>query len=206
MLAAVERGTLKSSLPCSPSHVFYVALPHHVSRDAGAVFIQGMKGPTYIRNSSEGVTYVGTEAPEAPSPPTSHDDLRARLGAQVEKSRVYQALKFVPTESSDANATLYFSIVRQAFDSFAKIWPRAERHVIAWGIHPFYAGGLERFHEGLRTADATIHFIDDILPNASEDPERYGLHRSDLHPNEVAHAAVADYIVMNVLKFEAPEL
>lgn len=199
MLAAIDRGALATDPPCKPSHVFYVALPHHIHRAARKASFSA-SGPTYRLSSQGTLEYLGT------NPERNADSVDAAsrrwlelLKGQLRKSRLLQALKNRPPQTTEDDITLYFAIVGEAFRLLHRRWPEAELHVISWDLHSFFSNGRDRFHTGLEAIQAKVHFIDEILPGYTQDPGRYGLHGLDLHPNPLAHELVASYISQRVL-------
>jgi hypothetical protein len=199
MLASIERGELAGSPPCEPTHIIYAALPHHVLRAAGKTAFS-VFGPRYRLGPDGGPQYVGTTPRAAVG--ASRRGWRAQVAEQLAKSRI-RGVVAERMQATEGDVELYFAIVREAFRRFASRWPKAERHVISWDIHPFYSNGVARFHEGLKTVDATVHSIDDILPGYTKDPGKYALDRADMHPNARAHEMVATYLANHLL---LPEL
>lgn len=199
MLATLERGDLANQPPCAPTHIFYAALPHHVHRAAGKTSFSGL-GPRYRLVPGGGLEYVGTpHAAEAASDSMLWDKWKRRLTDQLAKSQIYRAWTLRPPATTEADVALYFAIVREAFSQMHRRWPDAELHVIGWDIHDFYSNGQARFHSGLQTVGAKVHFIDDILPGYSRAPEKYGLHPLELHPSGTTYERVASYLAENVL-------
>ena len=191
MLATMERDDLALA-PCEPTYIVYVAAPHHVLRAAGKV-PELTYGPQY-RLGPKGIPeYLGTKPP-----PPKWWRWRDRLHDQLSKSQIYRALPD-RIRTTEEDIELYFAIVREAFSRFKRRWPKAELYVIAWDLHDHHSNGQARFHQGLETVGAKVHFIDDILPGYTKDPTRYALHRHDLHPNPAAHEMVASYLIQKVL-------
>jgi hypothetical protein len=195
MLAAIERGTLAGRPLCEPTHVVYVALPHHVPRAAGKTYFSTL-GPRYRLKPDGNPEYLGTN-PEGGF--SGWRSWRFGVGHQLAKSRLLFKLMDRPPPTTDEDLKLYFSIVDLTFRLFKQHWPKAALHIISWDIHPHFANGTERFHAGLRGVPATIHLIDDILPGYSADNNRYGLHPADLHPNAMALEMTAAYVAGRIL-------
>jgi hypothetical protein len=195
MLAAIERGTLAGRSLCEPTHVVYVALPHHVPRAAGKTYFSTL-GPRYRLNSDGNPEYLGTNPDSGFS---GWRSWRFGVGHQLAKSRLLFKLMDRPQPTTDDDLKLYFSIVDRAFRLFRQHWPKAALHIISWDIHPHFANGADTFHAGLRGVPATIHLIDDILPGYSADNNKYGLHPADLHPNAMAHEMTAAYVAARIL-------
>jgi hypothetical protein len=195
VLAVIERGDLATWQPCEPTHVLYAALPHHVHRAVGKDWSR--RGPRYRVTPSGALEYQGTTPDAGKATVVSEDGsaLGRRLMDQVWKSRIYLAWSTSPERTTESEIELYFAIVRKAYRLFKRRWPDAKFHLISWDIHDFYANGRARFHKGIKSVEATVHFIDDILPGYTKNPVKYGHHVSDLHPNAMAHEMVAAYLV-----------
>lgn len=199
MLAAVERGSLATDPPCDPTHVFYVALPHHIHRAAGKTPFSG-SGPRYQLNAQGKPEYLGTNLGQRSRSVRSEWGWLKWLRDQARKSRLLHALKNRPTQTTtEDDIALYFAIVRKAFHLFGRRWPEAKLHIISWDVHSFYSNGVAVFHKGLKSVHAQIHLIDDILPGYTQNPVKYEIHQIDPHPNVLAHQLVASYLSERVL-------
>jgi len=194
MLATIERGELATNAPCDPTHVFYIAQPHHVLRAAGKTDFS-VRGPRYRLGKDGTPEYLRT-SPDQPALIW----WQKKLTAQLSKSRVYRALTMRPTIPTEQDLDLYFAIVRRSFDLLGRRWPRAQLHVVSWDLQSIYARDLTTFHDRLKANGLNVHFIEQILPGYVDDPARYSLHRFDLHPNPFALQKVATYVVERILK------
>jgi hypothetical protein len=200
MLAIIESGRL-AALPCRPRYVLYLALPHHVLRAVGHTPWSKI-GPRF-RFQDGHVVYRGTFL----TPPRAQRWLaRAweRARAQFAKSRLIafagERLEFHPSAS---DIRLYFAIVARIRDRLAQQYPTAEFHVIAWDMHPWFAGGAG-FADSLLTITPHVHRIEAILPGYAADPDRYAIHAGEQHPNALAHDLIAKYVVEDILGLEYP--
>ena len=200
MLAAIDQGTLASNPPCAPTHIFYAALPHHIPRAAGNTSFS-VSGPRYRLGSNGIPEYLGTNVMRSAIAADSESwrGWLEQLKDQLRKSRILNALRDRSPQTTEDDTALYFAIVEQAFRLFERRWPEAELHLISWDIHSFFSNGQARFHEGLESIHARVHFIDEILPRYTLDPTKYGIDRRDLHPNALAHELVASYLSKRVL-------
>jgi len=190
MLAMLERGELSGTPPCEPTHIVYLALPHHALRAGGKTSFSG-KGPRYRLRADGTAEYVETPSETSAEPPGW---LEEKWEYQLTKSQVVRALKRRSITATDADIALYFAIVRQCYRIFGERWPRAERHIISWDIYDYIVDGKERFHQGLATVDAKVHNIDAIIPGYSENPVPHSLHYLETHPNARSYELVAKYL------------
>jgi len=194
MLATLERGELAEKPPCEPTHVVYVALPHHVLRAAGKTSYSGA-GPRYRLGPRGEAEFVGVASAATAPASTSQSWWRRELEYQATKSNVRRMFVSRTAAPTTADEDLYFAIVRQAFGLMRDRWPSAQRHVVSWDLHAQFANGLEKFHRGLRTIDARIHPIDAIAPFYTADPMPFSIHALDQHPNARMDDLVARYFV-----------
>lgn len=200
MLAAIERGALATDPPCEPTHLFYVALPHHIHRAARKTTFSGA-APRYRLGPNGIPEYLGTNLGRSAGAVdgSSWREWLRPLTHRLCRSRICRALRDRPLPTTEDDIALYFAIVRQAFRLFERRWPEAEIHVISWDIHSFLSNGQARFHDGLESIHAHVHFIDEILPGYTQDPTQYGIDQLDLHPNASSHRLVASYLSERVL-------
>jgi hypothetical protein len=200
MLAAIEQDTLASNPPCAPTHISYAALPHNILRAAGKTSFSA-SGPRYQLGSNGVPEYLGTKLMRSAIAADSGSwrGWLERLKDQLRKSRILNALRDRSPQTTEDDIALYFAIVEQAFRLFERRWPEEELHLISWDIHSFFSNGQARFHEGLESIHARVHFIDEILPGYTQDPAKYGIDRRDLHSNASAHELVASYLSKRVL-------
>jgi hypothetical protein len=196
MLASVERGELSGTPPCVPTHIVYLALPHHALRAAGKTSFSG-SGPRYRLLADGSVEYIGTPGKaSAPAPGWFAE----KWEYQLTKSEIVRALERRPTIATDADLDLYCAIVRQAYRIFGERWPRAARYIVSWDIHDYIVSGQERFHRGLATVDARVYDIDSIIPGYSQDPEPHSIHHLELHPSAQTYYLVAAYLAAEVTR------
>lgn len=198
MLAILERGELSGRPPCEPTHVIYVALPHHVLRAAGKT-PYSTHGPRYRLRPDQQPEYAGTKIGVA-EPTVSHENwLRRELDFQLSKSSVRRALLRRPPRTTEADIELYEAILKRTFQLMEHRWPSAQLHVIGWDIHDFFANGRQRFHRVLDTVGAHVDYIDDIVPGYTDDVPAHSIHPLELHPNARTYATVARYLAARVL-------
>jgi hypothetical protein len=197
MLAILERGELSRSLPCAPTHIIYLALAHHILRAVGKTSFSE-RGPHYQLRANGEVAYLGTPA----STSAQHSESRSwwvrELEYQSTKSWIWHAFAVRTPAPTDADLDLYFAIVRKAFGLAAARWPSAQRHVISWDILDEFVG-RDRFHHGMATVDARVHFIDSIVPGYTQNLLQHSLDPLDVHPNARTYHRVAQYLAERVI-------
>jgi hypothetical protein len=198
LLARVEQGDLANGEPCRPTHLFYLAIPHHVLRAAGRT-PYSERSPRYELDRRGVLVYRGTPR-LTPPPPGRIAALRRRIAEQLRKSRLVRAAAAREPRPTADDLRLYLAIVGRSSRLLAERFPTAEFHVLAWSLHASRAGGRERFLEGLRAVAANVHEIEEALPGYGEDSAPYELHPRDRHPNAAAHDLIARYVVERILE------
>ena len=191
MLAMLERGDVAASVSCKPSHVFHLALPHHVMRVAGKA-VRG--GPVYALGSDGKLQWRRQSKFQM-----QLVRLANNANSLLQRSSLYRFLAERDALPSEADLSLYFAVLSRTNELAAAQWKGAELHILAWNIHPWYSRDFKTFLAGLSKTGWRIHEITNVLPGYDKEPERYGLHPSDLHPNPLAYNLVAAYIADRVL-------
>jgi hypothetical protein len=197
MLAALQHDLVDDVMLCDPrqvSHVFYQGITDHVGRAAGRVWSDA-PGPRYALSPDGAVTLIGRLEDQG-------DDrtLSERIVTQITKSYIYKAAiagRFIHSYSKE-DIELYLRIIEEARRMARKEFPSVEFHVLWWDENNL---DNRRIREGLRQRGITVHLMSDILPNYRTDAlnMQYRLHRYDAHPNALANALIADYLVDEVL-------
>lgn len=182
MLAAVESGFVRRAAPCTPRHVFYLAISEHVNRAVGRTRSQE-KGPRFVLRADGTVHRDGNLDEHRPS--------QARL---LESSRLIRTA-YDSIMPSPADFNLYYKIVQRTRDLFAAHHPKVEFHVLNWNLNHGQLFGPDIATDGIR-----VHALDSIMP-VVETAEYKIPH--DGHPNPRAHELLADYVVRAIL--DAPE-
>jgi len=197
VVASLEQGVFARQTPCPPTHVVYLALPHHVLRAAGRTAFS-RRSPRYELDASGVPVYRGTPSP--PAEPNAGGKLVERAVEQLDKSNLRRllALRREP-RPTEADLRLYFALVRRIRELLASQYPDAELHVLAWGLHGWFGGGVDRFRAGLRAVVPRVHVVEDVLPRYAESPHLYALDPLDEHPNARAHEIIADYVADRIL-------
>ena len=189
MLAALESGRVDEIVECRPTHVVYQAIIPHVERAAGLA-AWDRQGPRYTSRQDGGVTLAGRFDDEAVNPPW-----KTWLG----RHQTYATLFGRRRAANDEEIRLYAEIVGSARSFVEQAFEGAEFHVLIWdndGLpsHDRVMRALER--ENLR-----LHRVSDVLPGYRGNKARFELSVHDHHPNAAAHAAIAGYVVGNILKY-----
>jgi len=197
MLAALEYGIVDEIATCEPRYVFYQAIVAHITRAAG-VSSSDRHGPRYRRLRTGELFYDG-----------QFDDEESRVPAELapRRSALYHGViskSFLVKEIHrgtvifSGNLELLVAIVDRSRRLIERRWPEAEFHVILWNER-FEIRNL-RLGRALSGEGFRVHRISDILPGYLADRDRYRLGMGDRHPNALAHAMIADYIVGEVLE------
>ena len=197
MLAILERGELSRSSPCEPTHIIYLALAHHILRAVGKTSFSE-RGPHYQLRANGEVAYLGTPASAPAQQSVSRSWWVRELEYQSTKSWIWHALALRTAAPTDADLDLYFAIVRKAFGLAAARWPSAQRHAISWDILDEFVG-RDRFHHGMATVDAQVHFIDSIVPGYTQNLLEHSLDPLDVHPDARTYLRVAQYLAERVV-------
>ena len=177
--------------------MIYLALPHHVLRSAGRTKYSA-HSPRYALDASGAPVYQGTPPP--PADPTRADKLLGRGLEQLDKSNLYRLLTSAPEpRPTEGDIRLYFALVRRAAELLARQYPSAQFHILAWGLHDWFGGGVARFRAGLLEATPRVHYVEEFLPRYRESPYLYALDPQDEHPNARAHEVIAAYVAEHIL-------
>ena len=194
MLAMVERGDLAEDAPCTPAHIVYLALPHHVVRAAGKTDFSA-RGPRY-RLGTEGIPqYVPPHT--SGSQPATWDQ---RVVEQLSKSALYRRLTARGPRTTSAEIDLYFALAKRAIVLFKRRWPSVGVHVVGWDLDHDFAQDRATFHRRLNELGVNVYFLEDILPGYVGDPAKYSVHEFDRHPSAAAHQMVASYLAERLLR------
>ncbi len=197
MLASLERGELSRASPCEPTHVIYLALPHHIHRAAGkTTFSSG--GPRYQLRAGGSLVYLGTPAAIAASGPAQRSWWLGELDYQFRKASIRRAFAGRPPTTTDGDIDLYFAVVREAYRIVGERWPAAQRHVISWNIHDYFALGQARFYRGLATVDANVHSIESMVPGYALNLAKHSLDPLELHPSGQTYRRVAQHLAAHL--------
>jgi len=192
MLAALEHGIVDRASDCEPSYVVYQAILAHVNRASGLTS-NGTTGPWYRRSEDGTVAYAGDFAQR-----NGVEDgvSRSRLHAALTASHVYRELHRGTVEYGE-HVELMAAIVDTARQRILAKWPECEFHVIFWDER-FQLKTLE-LEWALRRHGFEIHEISDVLPGYLQDKAKYWISPTDRHPNALAHATMANYVVQEIM-------
>lgn len=189
MLAALELGWVEEVIDHPPEYVVYQAIPAHVRRCAGLTDWD-RHGPKYRLDETGEAVLAGHFDDEAGT-------LTAMVRDILDRSLAYRKILGRERQMDTAELELYVSVVRKARDFVISRFPGCQFHVILWDY-----GDLEihkAIDEGLSAAGIPVHVIGDFLPEYTADPRSYELSSQDRHPNPRAHAAIADFVVEEIL-------
>jgi hypothetical protein len=184
MLAALERGMVKSRIEHPPRFAFYTAIVDHVRRAAGRATWDTFLGPRYVL-SGDTVRYAG---PFKDSAPVASEDPLERAGSLLAKSAILRRLR-PGLGDADAAETLA-AIVDAARVRFERDFPGAEFQVLFWGAP---SARLRDLTGRLERRGVVVHQVAAVLPGYSENPERYEI-SGESHPTAEAYDLVARYL------------
>jgi hypothetical protein len=200
MLSAIEHGAVSKIVDCKSNVVIYQALTAHIERAAGLV-PWDTHGPKYVLAQDGTLRYEGHFDDHSYSNGGWETyPILSRAKEQLDKSFIYQKyFKNRRREINESDVEVFFEIVDTSRKKFVKLYPGSEFHVILWnGKDPT----VETIVDGLRKRGINLHLISDILPDFSERYASYIISPYDEHPNAVAYARIAEYVVRTILKPE----
>lgn len=195
VLAQLESGLVDAKSDCTPTRALYSAIPHHVYRAAGKPPKYNF-GPRYVRESDGRVVRSGRI-----------EDARGQslieqspLLSQLLKSHIYQQILDWP-RVTPADVATYVAIVQAADQLFRRQFPGASFEVLLWDDVPYGETALyEQVREELRRGGLQVYLVPEILQGYREDRSRYQLSPRDRHPNALAYAGLADWVVRDLLR------
>jgi hypothetical protein len=200
MLAALEHGLVEDVVDCdreTVGHVVYQGIWQHTARVAG-IAPWDDHGPRYELDENGVAVYRGQ----------FDDGFRKILRPMVktaQKSAIYKRIfgrwhYFRRLNFNDFDR--YVAVVSRAQEMIQERYPCAKFHILFWDT-------LKRQNDEILVRFAArglqSHRVSTILPGYN-DPEAgliYKIHPDDGHPNAVANARVANYLVDNVFSVEA---
>lgn len=202
MLAALEQGYLESQGHCRPAHVFYQAIPSHLSRSAGLEFWDP-HGPRYVLDPSGFMQHTG-HFDEIPATGIldrlriTHRRLSAGWKDTLNQSALYRTLLRTRRAVNEQDAALYGEIVGAAKQLVETRYPGARFHVLFWD----YEEGTQDtqwIQQTLAQHHVPVTTMSQILQDFHADRGRYEIHPDDRHPNALAHAQIAEFVAQRLV-------
>lgn len=200
MLAALELGLVDEVVDCEPTairEVVYQAIPTHPMRAAG-IAPWDDHGPRYELDEKGEVVYRG------------HFDDGYRkhlrpLWKKAQKSSIYRRVfgKFQYLRRPNAtDIDRYIAIVERTQELVRSRYPCAAVHIVYWDTDWQFS---ERVLSAFAARGLETHLVTKILPGYGVDGagDIYRVHPDDSHPNGLANAGLADYLVETVFSQEA---
>jgi hypothetical protein len=194
MLSALEHGLVDSVLSCTPTEVFYTAIPDHIARVAGLGMWGGF-GPHYtlLAHANGDVQFRGLYTVTQ-----SENALVSLMWNQLRKSFAFRELFELRTPRiRGEDLQLYLAVVKKAASLSKSKYAGARFRIVVWPGDDDRVDSL--MMTGLRQVVPDVYPILAILPEYRFNKLPYILARSDDHPNATAHDAVAKYIVEEIL-------
>ena len=201
MLAALELGRVEFEGHCRPSHIVYQAIPSHVSRAAG-LEAWDQHGPRY-RQGKNGLVRLDGHFDDV-RPETAlewlrraHRHLHLRIQGWLEASALYRTLLNTHRPVTSEDVALFAGIVDAAKQTASRIYPGATFQVLFWDYEDDAAVGTLILSE-LRAHGISVYPMSTILPGFPASRARYEISPYDRHPNEQAHARIADFLAQHM--------
>lgn len=186
MLAAVEHGIVKKTIECQPRYAIYQGVPEHVNRVSGKV-TWSSTGPKYRLDDNGFPAYSGQF--DDPHP----NAVIEKIVQQLQKSLLFRRLARRKTQS---DVDLLIAIINRARIDLEQSYPRLEFHVIFWDKPDIkYSTDILL---GLHDAGLKVHSVSEILPDYASAESRHLL-INDNHPNTLAYAAIAEFVLDNII-------
>jgi hypothetical protein len=194
MLAALQSGMVSRTVPCSATHVIYLAIPQHSARVAGlttwgrhAPRFELTTGGRVIRNGNfdDPLTVAAIRLPRW-------------LQKSLDRSFTWQRFFGNARGVTAADVRLFTAIMQESAITLRKLYPDSRFSVIlrdaAAEVH--FPPSLE---SELRAYGVSVHRLTQAIPDFNANHTRYRISSYDPHPNVIQHELLADYIVRHVL-------
>jgi hypothetical protein len=125
-----------------------------------------------------------------------------RAQALLEASVLYRTLLNSHRPVTAEDIALFVAIVKTAKQAASRIYPGVTFHVLFWDYDDdAEVGGLALSQ--LQAQGVIVHPISTILPGFPAARARYEISPYDRHPNALAHARIADYVVQRLVQQSA---
>jgi hypothetical protein len=196
MLSALEHGVVDRVVGRdSVRYAIYEAIPEHVLRAAGQVPFQ-RHAPRYRPTTDGSVYFAGHLDDDRPR------GRLERLDRNLGKSALYRFLAYQVRRRgwfNDSALRLYLGVVARSRDMLAARYPDVHFEVLLWGDGTDFD---QRIAEGLASRGIPVRRVPEILPHFEEyiRGSRYRLSPQDGHPDSVANAILARYVVSHILR------
>jgi hypothetical protein len=194
-LSALEHGFVDRVVGRdSVRYVIYEAIPEHVLRAVGQVPFQ-RHAPRY-RLASDGSVYFAGHFDDGPR------GRLERLDRELGKSALYRYWAYQLRRRGwfvDSALRVYPGIVVRSRDILAARYPGVRFEVLLWGDGSDFD---QRIADGLAQRGIPVRRVPDILPDFDEyvRGSKYRLGPQDGHPDSVANAILARYVVSHILR------
>lgn len=204
MLAAIEKGYLEKRLNCQPKHAVYQSLRDHVRRATGSVPYH-RKAPRYVLDQDGNLVLTGRFIDFEKKWERDHR-IHSIINSILRKSEILN--KVIYTRTSDeslidkSDITLFIEIVDKARKIFRNRYTGSSFHVLFWDedrINPKLEEINKAVVEGLQDKGISVYLISEILKDYDDNKLKYWISQYDRHPNKIAHQAIADYVMTNIL-------
>jgi hypothetical protein len=207
MLAALEEGRVVSDGHCRPSHIVYQAIPSHVSRAVG-LEAWDQHGPRYGWRPDGMIGQVGHFDDLRPTTALQwfrygHRHLHVRVQAWLEVSVLYRTLLNSHRPVTPEDVALFAAIVRTAQQAASRMYPGVTFQVLFWDYDDDADLAAQAVSQ-LKSQSVTVLPMSTILPGFPTARARYEISPYDRHPNEQAHARIAEFVAQHLDPPPAP--
>jgi hypothetical protein len=208
MLAALEQGRVSDG-HCRATHIVYQAIPSHVSRAAG-LEAWDHHGPRYGWLPGGVVRQEGHFDDLRPTTALQwlrygHRMLHVRMQAWLEASALYRTLLNSHRPVTPEDVALFAAIVNTAKQAATRIYPGVTFQVLFWDYDDDAEVG-EQILSQLAAQGIAVHPMSTILPGFPAARARYEISPYDRHPNEQAHARIADFVAQRLVQPSASHM
>jgi hypothetical protein len=202
MLAILEEHRIDALGACRPHHVFYQAIPAHVSRVAG-LEPWDQHGPRYVLTADGRVIRAG-HFDEAP-PETLldsfrrlHHSLTRTWQRRLEQSALYRTLLHSHRPVTERDVELFTRVIGAAQQIIHQRYPEAAFHVLLWDFEEDRSM-LLAVEQGLENQRVRVYSMSSILPDFHSKLSTYEISPYDKHPNERAYELIAEYVARHIV-------
>jgi hypothetical protein len=130
--------------------------------------------------------------------------LSAKWKDRFNQSALYRTLLRAHRAVNKQDAALYGEIVGSAKQLVQTRYPEAQFHVLLWDYEEARQD-TEWIQQTLAQHHVPVTTMSQILPDFPADRGRYEIHPDDRHPNALAHARIADFVVHRLVNRPADE-
>lgn len=195
-LALLQSGEVKRiAKDCTQTIGIYENLPDHIKRanNFSAWEKQNISSPRFRLQNNE---LVWLNKPLTNTHDSQSANIKTRLLFQLDKSFLFQSLAPKYKYDDESNA-VYFAILK-AIESELKNQFDAPFYFLFWEAHnnsdELESKQSSAIMQWLQNAKIPYFLVSEILPNYTQNRQKYGIHSCDLHPNPNANQIIASFL------------